>query len=119
MPYDNETLPARDTSKYRYLRIDSHPKIFELFIGKDFGDFKPKFEKVDTLSINDTITIYYDENFKTLDDPINRLTYYKDRGQEVIFIKGGWEKSLAIFIIGLSILIILVLIVLKRRGKIE
>ena len=114
----NENFPNKDSLKFRYLKIDNSPKTFELFIGKDLGDFKPEFEKIDNLISGDSVTIYFDENYKTQDDPINRLTYFIDRGQSVIFIKGSGEKYLAYFLIGLSITGILTLIILKKKGKI-
>ena len=114
----NQLTPRQDTLKFRYLTIDSYPKTFEIFIGKDFGDFRPKFENIDDLKPNDDITIYFDENFKTEDEPINRLAYFIDRGQEAIFIKGHWEKNAGLFLIGLSILILIVLLILKKNGKI-
>ena len=118
--YKENGLSTNDiTSKFRYLKVNGYPKTFELFIGKGWGDFKPKFEKVDELKIGDTVTIYYDENFKTKSDPINRLAYFIDRGQEPIFIKGGWEKYLAYFIFGSIIVILFVLIIAKRKSKIS
>ena len=88
------------------------------FIGKDWGDFKPKFEKVDDLKIGDSVTIYFDENFKTESDTINRLAYFIDRGQEPIFVKGSWEKNFAYFIFGSVLIILFVLVVAKRKSKI-
>ena len=41
-------LPLRDMGKYRYLKVDSYPKVFELFTGSDPGDFSPKYEKLNT-----------------------------------------------------------------------
>ena len=114
----NQFAPRQDTSKFRYLLIDSYPKIFEIFIGKDFGDFKSKFENIDNLRANDDITIYFDNNFQTEDDPINRLTYFIDKGQERIFVKGTWEKNMGIFLTGLSLLIFVALLILKQKGKI-
>ena len=114
----NKSLPNQDTARMWYLLIDNHPKIFQIFTGKESGDFKPNFEKIDSLKANDDITIYFDENFKTQDDPINRLTYFIDRGQETIFIKGDWEKYAGIFCIGLPVSTIVILIILKRKGKI-
>ena len=67
-------FPNKDSLKYRYLKIDKFYKTFELFIGKGVGDFKPKFEKVDVLKEGDSISIYFDENNNTQNDPINRLT---------------------------------------------
>jgi hypothetical protein len=114
----NESFPDKDSSKFRYLQIGNFPKTFELFIGKGSGDFKPKFEKIDDLKIGDSVTIYFDENLKTQQDPINRLAYFIDKGEEAIFIKGDFEKYLAYFIIGISLISILTLVMLKRKGKI-
>lgn len=113
------TFPNKDTTKYRYIQLDIYPKAFEVFIGKEEGDFKPKFEAIDKLKMNDIITIYFDENLYTQNDQINRLSYFIDRDRETIFIKGGKEKYIALFIIGVSLLLILMLIVLKQKGKIE
>jgi hypothetical protein len=109
-----ENFPLRDKNKYRYLAIDDYPKVFEIFVGKEAGDFKPKFEQIDRLKKGDEITVYFDDQ----EDPINRLAYFIDRGSESIFIKGSWEKGLAYFLVGLSIGILILLVVLKRRGKI-
>ena len=106
----------RNTSKFRYLQVDSYPKTFELFIGKDWGDFKPKFEKVDDLKIGDTVTIYFDENFKTESDPVNRLVYFIDKGQMSIFVKGSWEKYLSYFIFGSAVIIFFALVLAKRKS---
>ena len=115
---ENGLSTNNNSSNFRYLKVDSHPKTFELFIGKDWGDFKPKFEKVDDLKIGDSVTIYFDENFKTESDTINRLAYFIDRGQEPIFVKGSWEKYLAYFIFGSVLIILFVLVVAKRKSKI-
>src|SRR4051812_35897985 len=112
------SFPGKDTSKFRYLQIDNYPKLIELFIGKSAGDFKPKFEKVDALKPGDAITIYFDENFKTRDDPVNRLVYFIDRGNEAIFIKGSWEKYLGYFLILAAIVIFFILYRAKLKGKI-
>jgi hypothetical protein len=111
-------FPGKDTSKFRYLQIDNYPKLIELFIGKSAGDFKPKLEKVDALKPGDAVTIYYDENFKTRNDPVNRLVYFIDRGQEAIFIKGSWEKYLGYFIILVAFVIFFILYRAKLKGKI-
>ena len=113
-----ESFPDKDSSKFRYLQLDNSPKTFELFIGKGSGDFRPKFEKIDDLKIGDSVLIYFDENYKTQQDPINRLVYFIDKGGEAIFIKDGFEKYLACFIIGISLISILTLVILKRKGKI-
>ncbi len=114
----NKSFQNKESSKFRYLRLDNFSKTFQLFIGKGSGDFKPEFEKIDALKIGDSVTIYFDENFKTKEDSINRLTYFIDKGNEAFFIKGGFEKYVAYFIIGIAIIFILTLIILKKKGKI-
>lgn len=114
----NKSSQIRDSSKFRYLQLNNFPKIFEIFIGKGSGDFKPQFEKIDELKVGDSVTVYFDENFKTQQDPINRLAYFIYKGQDAIFIKGDFEKYLAYFIIGFSLISILILVVLKWKGKI-
>ena len=114
----NDYAQTNDTVKFRYLQIDNYPKIFEIFIGRDAGDFKPKFERIDDLKLNDIITIYFDEKFNKGGN-INRLAYFIDRGQETIYIKGSWEKYLGYFIVAISLLTLILIFLLKSKGKIE
>jgi hypothetical protein len=114
----NELYIGKDTSKFRYVQIDNYPQPFQIFIGKSTGDFKPKFEQIDLLNIGDSISIYFEETFKTKNAAVNNLVYFIDRKSEVIFIKGNAIKG---FIYGLMIfcfIFICVLVFLKKRGKI-
>lgn len=113
-----EDFPNRNKDKYRYLALNNYPTVFEVFVGKDASDFKPEFEQIDLLKKGNEITIYFDDRAAFSEDNINRLVYFIDRGNEPIFIKGSWEKKLAYFLAGLAVGIILLLIILKRRGKI-
>ena len=36
--------PNKNPDKYRFLKVDTYNKPFELFVGKASGDFKPKLE---------------------------------------------------------------------------
>lgn len=65
-----ENHPSRNLGKYRYLILDTYPYPFELFIGKDAGDFKPKFEQIDNLKPNDLITVYFYETNNTHQEQI-------------------------------------------------
>lgn len=111
--------PNKNPDKYRFLKIDAYNKPFELFIGKATGDFKPRLEKLYLLLPGDSVDVYYDENFSTRKEPVNRLAYFIDKGRETIFIKGNWEQYLAFFLIGLSAIILVLVIVLKRKGRIR
>jgi hypothetical protein len=115
----HEHFEGKDTAKFRYLAIDKYPKPFQLFIGKAKGDFKPKFEHIDDLNIGELVTIYFDENNNTKNDPVNNLAYFIDRGQEPIFVKGNFEKYLAYGLMGFCVIFMLILLLLRRKGKIS
>src|SRR6476620_6607116 len=53
-----ENLNPRDT---RYIHIEGYPLVFEIFIGKETGDFSPKFEQLDKLKVGDEIIAYHSE----------------------------------------------------------
>src|SRR5688572_31445043 len=54
-------LPVRHVGKYRYLQVDGYKYPFEIFVGNESGDFKPKFEQIDNLKPGDIITVFYYE----------------------------------------------------------
>ena len=114
----NENYPRKDSSKFRYLQVEGYPKPFEIFVGKDAGDFKPKFENIDNLQLGDTIAVYYAEDGKSQNRPINNLVYFVDRGKEVLFIEGNSKKNLLYGLIGFCAIMIVILLILKRKGKI-
>ena len=115
----NDNYPGKDSLKFRYLQIDNYPKPFELFIGKNAGDFKPKFENIDNLKLGDSITVYFDESYKTQNKPVNNLVYFIDKGQESFFIEGNSKKNLIYGIIVFCLIFILVLLILKKKGRID
>lgn len=49
----------RGKGNHRFIRIMEFPLIFDIFVGKESGDFGPNFEKLDNLKIGDEITVYY------------------------------------------------------------
>lgn len=114
-----EDLPIRNHGKYRYLSLDNYPKIFEIFIGKDFGDFKPAYENIDSLKLGDEIIIYYDEIPPNRSDSrVNSLLQFLDKKDKPYFIRGDIDKYFGsiLFICGLAIGIWLMY--LKNIGKI-
>ncbi|WKN46533.1 hypothetical protein [Tunicatimonas pelagia] len=114
-----EELPKRHLGKYKYLGIDTYPQVFELFIGKDEGDIKPEFEKFSELKIGDNINIYFDESPSNADPRINRQVEYIDRNGQLYFILGGdMDRIGGLSFVGLGILLIVVLFILKKTGKI-
>ena len=111
--------PNRDFEKYRYLQIENFSKIIELYIGKESGDFKPDLEKVDSLKLGDSLTVYYDNDITEEKTEISRTVYFIDRGAEPIFIMGDSKKWLSAFVAGMGVIILIVIIILKLKGKLE
>ncbi|MEO8150244.1 MAG: hypothetical protein ABI723_21600 [Bacteroidia bacterium] len=104
--------------KMRYIQLDNSERIFEIFIGKDAGDFKPDYEIIDSLKIGEKIDLYYDDNYKTKSHQINSLTQYIDRNGEPVFIRGGVDKIMGMVLMGLSIVMLIIILILKKAGKI-
>ncbi len=113
-----QEFPNRHQGKYRYLLIDSYPKIFEIFIGKDPGDFNPEYENIDALQVGDVITVFYDETKRETDPRINRLLQYIDKQNQAYFIRGRHDKLLGYFCIISGFLIGIWIFYLKRKGTI-
>lgn len=107
--------PARN-GKFHYLLLEGNARPFELFIGKDPGDFSPAYEKLDGLQVGDTITIYHDELLVQSIKPVNKLAYFIDKGKTAYFIKGSRDKYFAYFIWGFCLLFSAVMVILKRKG---
>jgi hypothetical protein len=113
-----EELPFRDAGKYRYLKIDGYSKVFEIFIGKEFGDFSPKFEKLDELKVGEDITVFYDINEKEKDIRLNRTIQYIDKDDQPYFIIGNKNKIFGIGFIVSGLFLLLVSYDQFRKGKI-
>ena len=112
-------LPNRDMGKYRYLKINNYPYEFELYIGKDFGDFKPEFENLDGLKVGDNISIYGYETNDTKQSGINRNTQFIEKDNQLYFKRGAQSKIIGIFLIGCSLGLILIGFIFMKQGKIK
>jgi hypothetical protein len=113
-----QEYPVRHAGKYRYLQIDGYPKVFEVFIGNEAGDFKPDFERIDQLKIGDPLLVYYDESSREDDIRINRLAQYIDKEQQPYYIRGSWDKYMGCFLMGIGVFIGIWLLYLRSKGKI-
>ena len=112
-----QDLPNRHIGKYRYITIDNHPSVIELFIGKDKGDFKPKFEKIDDLKLEDSITIYGDDLTENI--YVNRRIFFITKKNQLYFEKGGTNIFLSVGMIVLSISIFIFGYILMKKNKIK
>jgi len=115
----NPNGKSRNEGKYRYLRIDGYPKTFVLFIGKDPGDLKPEFERIDDLKQGDIVDIYYDETFRQKNSDFNKLTQYIDKDGKSYFIRGSMDKIMGAILFSAGILLLLFSVYLKKVGKIR
>src|SRR5436190_20747471 len=87
-----QDLPDRDQGKYRYILLDNYPAVFELFIGKDAGDFKPKYENIDNLLQGDVVRIYHEEkNYASggSTTPVNSSVKFVDKDDMLFFEEGN------------------------------
>jgi hypothetical protein len=115
----NEHYPGKDSSRFRYIQIDNYPKPFEVFIGKAASDFKAELEHIEYLQPGDLVTIYFEETAKTEAAAVNNLARFIDRGEEPIFREGNSKRSLIYGLIGFCTVFSLVLLLLRRMGKIN
>ena len=117
-----EEINYRNKGDHRFIHVENAPIIFDLFIGKETGDFSPKFEKLDDLNIGDEITVYFDPKtpFQKNSDPrINKTVQFIDKDKEAFFIRGNKDKYGGYAAIAFGIAMSIVLLILKRSGKIR
>ncbi|QNK62452.1 hypothetical protein H7F33_18225 [Pedobacter sp. PAMC26386] len=117
-----KNIDERNAGKMCFFMIDSSPEVFEVFIGKESGDFKPDLEKMYQLKKGDIIDIYYDTNYLNMSSneeiSVNRALQFIDKNNEPVFIKGNTDQLMGTGIAGFSLLCIGILIVLKLKGYI-
>lgn len=108
----------RDT---RYIHVESSPIVFQLFIGKETGDFSPKFEQLDKLKLGDEISIYYADKsaLQKNSDVFNKTVQFIDKNNDAYFIRGNKDKYGGYFFIIFGILMTLFVFILKHFGKIK
>ncbi len=111
-------LPLRDLGKYRYLKVEGYEFPFEIFVGSESGDFKPKFEQLDNIAIGDTITIFYYQTEDTKRDGLNRFTQYIDKRKVSYFERGDSSKTLGGVVILMSVLLTIGGFILWKKKKI-
>lgn len=109
--------PIRHQGKYRYIQLDSYPYTFELFVGKEPGDFKPRFEQVDALKVGDPVTVYQDGSGGT-EEGISRNVMFIDKNGVSYFEKGNSTMAIGIAIFIIAGLLVLFAYYQWKKGKI-
>jgi hypothetical protein len=110
-----QNLPNRDFGKFRYLKIESYPYLFEIY---EPNSEKTKFT-IDDLKRGDLIDIYYYETSDTRSSGINRFAQFIDRNSEPYFIRNGFQKQLGYIILILILLINIMALIFWRKGKLN
>ncbi len=117
---DNNYLGISDKyiNKQKYIKLDSNEDIYRVFIGKDFGDFKPDIDKVNQLLINDSVDIYVSDPIGTQKEIINRHVQFIYKENSPFYMKGSADRPLSLFMLFLGLLMIIMAFFLKKKGKI-
>ena len=111
--------PTRDLGKYRYLKVAGYEYPFEIFIGDESGDFKPKFEKIDQLKLGDTVTVFYYQTENTMNEQLNRFIQFIDKNDSSYFERGDSSKTLAAVVICICMLMTIGGFILWKMKKIS
>jgi len=112
-----EELPKQDTDEYRYLIIDNYPKVYEIFVGKNWGGFMPVVQKIDDLNIGDEIVVYFEADAEE-DSRLNKSACFIDKGNEHYFVSHRIRKYAGYFLISIGSVFSLFLFYLKSKGSI-
>lgn len=103
--------------KLHYIKLDTYDKTFEAFVGKDPGDFSPKFEILDSLKNGDEVIVYYDKTpFQSKYDPdLEKNVEFVAKNGKIYFEHGSKDKYFAWFALGAG-LVIAFLLYMKNRS---
>lgn len=117
-----QEINYRNKGKHRFIHIVDFPVVFQLFIGKETGDFSPKFEQLDQLKIGDEITVYYASKTpfqKGNDARLNKTVQFIDMRGEAYFVRGNKDKYGGYGLVAFGFLLSIILLILKSKGKIK
>lgn len=117
-----QEINYRNKGNHRFIHIENFPLIFDIFVGKETGDFSPEFEQLDNLKIGDNITIYHAKKTplqKNRDLRINKTVQFIDKNKEAYFIRGSKDKYGGYLFIAIGVLLTLTLFILKKFEKIK
>ena len=107
-----EKYSLKDLGKYRYLKIDTYPYIFEMY-----SDEQPK--RIDSLKSGDKVSVYYYETNNTHSEQINRFLQYLEKDNKIFFQRGNSNKIAGFVVIGLSIILILGSFILHKNDRMQ
>jgi hypothetical protein len=113
---DNKNQESNSrTGKMRYIAVNSYPGLFEVFIGKDKGDFSPKYENIDSLHDGEWVSIYYSKEGKS---NINYSAMFIDKEQVNYYERGNKYFLIGMICILGAIIVDIMAFYYKKKGKI-
>ena len=106
-----EEYPNRDLGKYRYLKLNTYPYIFEMYSDEQSS-------RIDSLKVGENVDVYYYEINNTHSEQINRFLQYLEKDNKVFFKRGNSNNIAGFVVIGISIVLIVGSFMLYKKGKI-
>ncbi|MPR34001.1 hypothetical protein [Salmonirosea aquatica] len=100
------------------MKIENYRFPFEIFVGNDEGDFKPKYENIDNLKEGDIISVYFYEIENTKKEGLNRFVQFIDKDNISFFERSNSTRTVAYIIISLSIILLFFGLLMWKLGKI-
>ncbi|NQY30153.1 MAG: hypothetical protein HRT69_11870 [Flavobacteriaceae bacterium] len=116
-----QEINYRNKGNHRFIHLSDSPLVFDIFIGKETGDFSPQFEQLDNLKMGDEVTIYHADKTplqRNRDLRLNKTVQFIDKNGEAYFIRGNKDKYGGYFFGGIGILLAIALLILKKLKKI-
>ncbi|MEM9985542.1 MAG: hypothetical protein AAF804_10640 [Bacteroidota bacterium] len=104
----NPTQSGSDPKdKVLFLTVEGSSRVFELFVGEEWGDFSPRVNRLAELKVGDQVEIYFQENEQTQSLPTNKLLQYLDHQGEAHYQRGGADRAMGYTLFGLAGLLLI------------
>lgn len=113
LEYDRH--PHNNHGKYRYLKIDTYPYVFEIYEPNSIQTE----HTIDDLKVGDKIDIYYYEITDTREIGLNRFTQFIDSNGLPYFIRNGFMKNAGYVVSVLGVGLAILGLILKKKGIIK
>lgn len=118
--YLENTIGTYKPRATKYIKIENSPTMFDIFVGKESGDFSPELDKTDELKLNDEVTLYYSSTSTQKqygNIPLNNSIQFIEKENELYFHEGTKNKIAAYIVLtaGVLFLIIILIVILRKK----
>lgn len=118
--YLENTIGTYKARGNKYIQIENNPTVFNIFVGKESGDFSPELDKTDELKLNDEITLYYSststqQKFRKI--PLNNSIEFIEKGNQLYFHEGTKNKIAAYIVLAAGVLFLIIILIVIIRKK--